>query len=74
MAEASAVAPFEFTYIIWAVVFGYLFWNEVPGMITIVGIMILISSSLYISYREGQIENSGERYASANRVLASENV
>jgi len=73
MAEASAVAPFEFTYIIWAVVFGYLFWNEVPGMTTIVGIMILISSSLYISYRERQIENSGDRYASENRVLAGEN-
>jgi drug/metabolite transporter (DMT)-like permease len=28
--EASAIAPFEYSYIIWAIVFGYLFWNEVP--------------------------------------------
>ncbi|TNF87284.1 MAG: DMT family transporter [Gammaproteobacteria bacterium] len=56
--EASAIAPFEFTYILWAVVFGYLFWNEVPGPTTIVGISILVSSSLYIWYRERRIERS----------------
>ena len=54
--EASAIAPFEFTYILWAVVFGYLFWNEVPGPTTILGVFVLISSSLYIWYRERQIQ------------------
>jgi drug/metabolite transporter (DMT)-like permease len=44
--------------IVWAVVFGYLFWNEVPGVTTIFGIFVLISSSLYIWYRERQIERS----------------
>ena len=53
--EASAIAPFEFTYILWAVAFGYLFWQEVPGPTTIVGVAILVSSSLYIWYRERQI-------------------
>ena len=56
--EASAIAPFEFTYIVWAVVFGYLFWNEVPGSTTVIGILVLVSSSLYIWYRERQIERS----------------
>ena len=37
-------------------VFGYLFWNEVPGPTTIAGIAILVSSSLYIWYRERQIQ------------------
>jgi len=54
--EASAIAPFEYSYIIWAIVFGYLFWNEVPGITTIVGVIILVSSSLYIWYRERQLE------------------
>lgn len=57
-AEASAIAPFEFTYILWAVMFGYLFWNEVPSLTTILGVFILISSSLYIWYRERQIQRS----------------
>ncbi len=56
VSEASAIAPFEFTYILWAVVFGYVFWNEVPGITTIVGIAVLVSSSLYIWYRERQID------------------
>ncbi len=54
--EASAIAPFEYSYIIWAIVFGYLFWNEVPGITTITGVIILVSSSLYIWYRERQLE------------------
>jgi S-adenosylmethionine uptake transporter len=70
MAEASALAPFEFTYIIWAVVFGYLFWNEIPSATTIAGILILISSSLYISYRERQLEKRARLYQAE---LASEN-
>jgi drug/metabolite transporter (DMT)-like permease len=55
VSEASAIAPFEFTYILWAVVFGYLFWNEVPGQTTILGMAVLITSSLYIWYRERRI-------------------
>ena len=53
--EASAIAPFEFTYILWAVVFGYLLWDETPGPTTILGMLVLISSSLYIWYRERQV-------------------
>jgi S-adenosylmethionine uptake transporter len=55
VSEASAIAPFEFTYILWAVVFGYLFWNEIPGPTTFIGILVLVSSNLYIWYRERQI-------------------
>jgi drug/metabolite transporter (DMT)-like permease len=55
VSEASAIAPFEFTYILWAVVFGYLFWQEVPGFTTLIGIVVLVSSNLYIWYRERQI-------------------
>jgi len=73
MTEASALAPFEFTYIIWAVVFGFLFWNEVPGATTIVGVLILVSSSLYISYRERQIEKRTRPYPSESAGLVSEN-
>ncbi len=73
MAEASALAPFEFTYIIWAVVFGYLFWNEIPGATTIAGILILVSSSLYISYRERQLEKRARLYQAGSIELAGEN-
>lgn len=56
VSEASAIAPFEFTYILWAVLFGYLFWTETPGSTTYIGIGVLVSSSLYIWYRERRID------------------
>ncbi len=52
IAPVSVVAPFEYTYIIWAVLFGYVFWSEVPRPTTALGVVILIASSLYILRRE----------------------
>ena len=56
VAPASTIAPFEFTYVIWAVVFGYLFWSEIPRPTTLVGLMILIGSSIYIWNRERNLQ------------------
>ena len=52
VAEFSAVAPFEYTYIIWGVLFGYLFWHELPSTATAAGIGLLVASNLYIIHRE----------------------
>ena len=48
VAPASVVAPFEYTYIIWAVLFGYLVWSEIPEPTTLIGVSLLIASSWYI--------------------------
>ncbi len=61
VAPMSTVAPFEYTYIIWAVLFGYWFWGEVPGLFTVLGIVTIISCNLYILYRERQIELESAR-------------
>jgi len=55
VAPASTIAPFEFTYVIWAVVFGYLFWSEIPRITTLTGLFILIGSSVYIWDRERKL-------------------
>lgn len=55
VAPASHVAPFEYTYIIWAVLLSYLFFNELPKLTTLIGVSILVSSSLYIWYRESRV-------------------
>ncbi len=52
VAPVSVVAPFEYTYIVWAVLFGYLIWSEVPAATTLMGLALLIGSSLYILHRE----------------------
>ena len=56
VAPMSTIAPFEYTYIIWAVLFGYWFWGEVPGVYTVAGIAIIIGCNLFILYRERQLE------------------
>jgi S-adenosylmethionine uptake transporter len=58
-APASTVAPFEYTFVLWAVLFGFVFWSEVPTTATIAGIAVLISSNLYILQR--QTRNGGLR-------------
>lgn len=57
VAPVSVIAPFEYTYIIWAVLFGFLIWSEVPAATTFIGLALLIGSSLYILRRELQARN-----------------
>ncbi len=50
--EASVLAPFRYTGIIWGVLFGYLFWGDLPDRWVLVGAVVVIVSGLYIYWRE----------------------
>ena len=52
MAPASALMPFTYSSLIWALIFGYLFFNELPDQQTVLGSVIIIGSGLYIYIRE----------------------
>ena len=52
MAPAAAIAPFEYTALVWATLLGFLLWGELPDGITLLGASIVIASGLYILYRE----------------------
>ncbi len=41
MGQANIVTPFEYTGMIWAVVFGYLFFGEVPKLTTLAGMALI---------------------------------
>nr|WP_321506289.1 DMT family transporter [uncultured Celeribacter sp.] len=59
--EAAIVAPMQYSQIIWATLFGYLFFGETVDMATVVGAGIIILSGLYIVFREargGHSENT----------------
>jgi S-adenosylmethionine uptake transporter len=58
VAPASTITPFEYTYMIWAVMFGFFLWGEIPRFTTIIGVAILITSSLYIWQRERQLAHA----------------
>jgi drug/metabolite transporter (DMT)-like permease len=52
IAEATAVMPFDYTRLLFAGVFGYFFFGEVPDGWTLLGIAVLVGSTLYIAQRE----------------------
>ena len=75
-APASVVAPFEYTYIIWAVLFGYLAWSEIPELTTVVGVTLLIASSLYIfrwELRRKSVETTARTSLRENYVYIAPN-
>ncbi|UEM02872.1 DMT family transporter [Skermanella rosea] len=51
-APAAVLAPFEYTAMIWAVLFGYLVFADVPTSAVITGALIVSASGLYILHRE----------------------
>lgn len=54
LGEATAVAPAGYSRIIFATIIGYWFFAELPDIISIVGIIIVIVSNLFLIYKEGQ--------------------
>jgi drug/metabolite transporter (DMT)-like permease len=53
--EASAVAPFDYTAMIWAVGLGYVFFHEVPALQVWIGGAIVVAAGLLILWRERQL-------------------
>lgn len=56
--EAVIVAPMQYSQILWASVYGGLFFNEVPDWGTLAGSTIIILSGLYIVLRESRSTSS----------------
>jgi drug/metabolite transporter (DMT)-like permease len=55
LAPASVVVPYQYSMIIWAAVFGYLVFGDVPQVATIVGAAIIIGAGFYIFLREREL-------------------
>jgi drug/metabolite transporter (DMT)-like permease len=52
LAPASVVVPYQYSMIVWAVMFGIVVFGDVPSAATIVGAAIIIGAGLYIFLRE----------------------
>jgi len=55
--EASMLAPIEFTALIWATLFGFWFWSDLPTVTVLVGAALIIGANLYIAHREARLAN-----------------
>ncbi len=52
LAPPSAVVPFNYLSLVWAMMLGFAIWGDVPGPDLIAGAVIVVGSGLYILWRE----------------------
>lgn len=51
-AEMSAIAPFRYFTLLWALLIGYFAWGEIPDALALTGIVIVVAAGLYAFTRE----------------------
>ena len=47
-ARASIIQPFHYTLIFWAIIFGFIFYNDIPDMFTVIGAVIITCSGIFV--------------------------
>jgi len=52
IASPAVVSPFEYSILLWSSLSGWIFFDEIPSLKTIVGIFIIVTSGIYIFMRE----------------------
>ena len=55
--EASFLAPFEYGALVIAVVSTYLIWNEIPDRLSLIGMIFIMVSGIFVSLREKQVSS-----------------
>ena len=47
-ARASIIQPFHYTLIFWAIIWGYLIYDDLPDLPTVIGAIIITISGIYV--------------------------
>jgi S-adenosylmethionine uptake transporter len=66
-ADAAIVAPMHYSQIIWAALFGFFLFDEVPDLFTWVGAAVIILSGIYVVLRETLSGRSANRPVTRSR-------
>lgn len=61
-AEASLLAPFRYTNLLWAPAMGFVFFGEIPSLALLAGAPVIAASGLYIVWRERRIAATRSRH------------
>ena len=54
-AEASMLAPFTYSQVVAAIIWGFLIFGDIPSVWTFAGTAVIIGSGLYVWYRESRL-------------------
>ncbi|HZD26849.1 MAG TPA: DMT family transporter, partial [Alphaproteobacteria bacterium] len=71
LAEAATVAPFKYLSLVYAGIYGFLLWGDVPGPSKLVGMALVAGSGLYVLHRETRLARRA-RVAARAAALAAE--
>ncbi|MEJ8310134.1 DMT family transporter [Agrobacterium larrymoorei] len=63
LADAATIAPLQYTLLLWAVIFGWLIFGDVPQMSIVIGAGLIVLSGLYIFFRENAVKRKQARLA-----------
>ena len=55
LGDAAAMAPIDYTRLIFALMFGFVLFHEIPNAVTILGALIVMGSTLVITLREAHV-------------------
>jgi drug/metabolite transporter (DMT)-like permease len=51
-ADASVLAPFSYTQLLWVSILGFVIFGEIPDVWTVIGAAFIVASGLYTAHRE----------------------
>lgn len=52
ISKSNVVAPFEYTALIWGVLYGWIFWSDWPDRTGWIGIAIIVGAGLFVIWQE----------------------
>ncbi|MBT3557532.1 MAG: DMT family transporter [Rhodospirillales bacterium] len=56
--SAVVITPFEYASLPWAVAWGYIFWQEIPTAMAVVGVSLIVGAGIYIVRREARAQKA----------------
>lgn len=56
ISDAATVAPLQYTLLLWAVLFGWMFFGDVPRTSMMIGAVLIVGSGLFIFFREQRVK------------------
>jgi drug/metabolite transporter (DMT)-like permease len=67
LAPATAVSPFYYFLLVWALLIGFVVWGDVPTLGLLAGSGIVVASGLFLLWHESQLRRAAQR---APRIAA----
>jgi drug/metabolite transporter (DMT)-like permease len=52
LADSSFVAPFEFSAMVWAILFSFVIWHQLPEMTAVAGIALIMGSGIFLAVKD----------------------